>query len=47
MCYSPVSRGGQGRHRLGGPGQILSAANGGAHLSTTGAGAGAAGQVDA
>jgi len=41
------SRGGQGQHRLGRPGRILSAADGGAHLGTTRADARAAGQVDA
>jgi len=41
------SRGGQGHHRLGRRGRILSAANGGAHLGTTRADARAEGQVDA
>ena len=41
------SRGGQSHHRLGRPGRILSAADGGAHLVTTRADARAAGQVGA
>jgi len=41
------SRGGQGQHRLGRPGRILSTADGGAQLGATRTDPRAAGQVDA